>query len=663
MNRRKQISGGQAIVMVSLSLFAMSGMMGLAVDLGWSYFVRHEAQTAADGAAIAAVQAAYNYQQAHTPITDCSSAPGLDCGGPRNCSSFASTSYLSYGCKYASMNGFDSTTNTRQVITAEANVGTAGMPNDPFGHSLGCGTAPCMQPANVEYWVTYRATQTVPQLFSALLGKTNATVAAISTGAISAFGIIGGAYATNQAGDCGEEGCGVDLHFEGSGTASRLTAPNGIYLGSICDGTLRVGCAAFNGDATAGTKTGNCISTSAPCYAIDADSNTTGIQVHTGSPIQMAGAFNPSSHITFSPSNPIIHSPISGALQDPTQGLKQPPVAPNVVGGMQGCGINGDTITGTSGNSAPLVIGPYNYYGYTPKAGNPDTITGNQIKISGNVTFAANGVCQGGHITGAGATQTSSSFPTYIFYGGLMDGAAANIKFGPGQYVVAGTQNNVLVDFNSSNISSTGNGGNMFIFTAPTNGGTGETGASGSGYPGLETQINFMKTQQANFATMVGTLNQGGDIHFESPDTNTLNLNGTNKISGNVPANLTAWDGILFWVDRRNSLVPYAADGSTPTCPTNQATACIKSATLQGEDNVNSKCDHVCGGHVELKGPAGMNLNGVIYEPRGALMEFRGDFTNQLQVIAGEFDFEDNAQIVFQTPTRTLSRYLVSLVQ
>ena len=59
MNRRKRTSGGQAIVMVSLALFSMAGMMGLAVDLGWSYFTQKEAQASADGAAMAAVHEAW----------------------------------------------------------------------------------------------------------------------------------------------------------------------------------------------------------------------------------------------------------------------------------------------------------------------------------------------------------------------------------------------------------------------------------------------------------------------------------------------------------------------------------------------------------------------------------------------------------------------------
>src|SRR3984957_12722894 len=58
MNRRKKNSGGQAIVMVTLALFSMMGMMGLAVDLGWSYFSQKQAQASADAAALASAQEA-----------------------------------------------------------------------------------------------------------------------------------------------------------------------------------------------------------------------------------------------------------------------------------------------------------------------------------------------------------------------------------------------------------------------------------------------------------------------------------------------------------------------------------------------------------------------------------------------------------------------------
>ena len=91
MSTRKQKSGGQAIVMVSLALFTMAGMMGLAVDLGWSYFIQKEAQASADGAALAAVHEGWarlggsvgSVSCGNSSATDlwCSStAPGVACG-------------------------------------------------------------------------------------------------------------------------------------------------------------------------------------------------------------------------------------------------------------------------------------------------------------------------------------------------------------------------------------------------------------------------------------------------------------------------------------------------------------------------------------------------------------------------------------------------------
>src|SRR5579862_8995692 len=74
MTRRKRTSGGQAIVMVTLALFSMVGMMGLAVDLGWSYFSQKQAQAAADTAALAAAQ------EAVTRLGVTSDVSGFNCG-------------------------------------------------------------------------------------------------------------------------------------------------------------------------------------------------------------------------------------------------------------------------------------------------------------------------------------------------------------------------------------------------------------------------------------------------------------------------------------------------------------------------------------------------------------------------------------------------------
>src|SRR5208282_6269125 len=57
---------GQALLLVTLSLFAMCGLLGLAVDLGWSYFVKKSAQNAADAAALAAAYQALNVPNGET---------------------------------------------------------------------------------------------------------------------------------------------------------------------------------------------------------------------------------------------------------------------------------------------------------------------------------------------------------------------------------------------------------------------------------------------------------------------------------------------------------------------------------------------------------------------------------------------------------------------
>ena len=45
---------GQALLSVTFALIAMCGLLGLAVDLGWAYFVKKSAQSSADAAALSA---------------------------------------------------------------------------------------------------------------------------------------------------------------------------------------------------------------------------------------------------------------------------------------------------------------------------------------------------------------------------------------------------------------------------------------------------------------------------------------------------------------------------------------------------------------------------------------------------------------------------------
>src|SRR5512146_3003037 len=92
-SERRNSSGGQALILVTLGLLAMCGMMGLAVDTGWSFFVHKQAQTAADAAALGAVAEGYTRLTAgggNISAFDCTAggngATQLDCQtAPVNC--------------------------------------------------------------------------------------------------------------------------------------------------------------------------------------------------------------------------------------------------------------------------------------------------------------------------------------------------------------------------------------------------------------------------------------------------------------------------------------------------------------------------------------------------------------------------------------------------
>jgi len=319
MNQRKKTSSGQAIVMVTVALFSMAGMMGLAVDLGWSFFVQKTAQTSADGAALAAVQETYKRNSGGLGTLTCGAT--ADCQTHQPCSAIASTSNLANGCLYAKNNGFSS--------------GVAGA-NQEVWMTSGVTTPPPTVPGvtNVKYWVTVRTVQVVPQLFSAVLGNTKGTVSAIATAAIAGSISPGSFYGLNQKGDCltglgstvkSAFNCGVDVDVSGSGSSNtclnadgsssgvsaKLCAPAGIFLASQCSGASLAGCGSGNFSNT-GTN-----------FAGQTQGASSHVWAQSGTQINGAGDVN--DHSLWLPANSL--SRFSSAdFSDPTQNLKQPPI-------------------------------------------------------------------------------------------------------------------------------------------------------------------------------------------------------------------------------------------------------------------------------------------------------------------------------------------------
>lgn len=150
--------------MVTLALIPMFGLLGLAVDVGWMEFTKKSAQAAADAAAMAAL---LQFQSTSFSSDFTCGVNGVVCQAPTSCNP-TPANYLHTGCAYAQLNGFSSSGN--QFVTMQAGVG---VPPTATGVNSSA------------YWVTARVNQSVPQLFSAVLGHATGLVAARATAALS----------------------------------------------------------------------------------------------------------------------------------------------------------------------------------------------------------------------------------------------------------------------------------------------------------------------------------------------------------------------------------------------------------------------------------------------------------------------------------------------
>jgi Flp pilus assembly protein TadG len=171
---------GQALVMATMSLFMLFGIMGLAVDLGWSYYRKQVAQTAADAAALAAAVVAEN--SSGTNVITCGSNNVL-CQAATACTTITGNprSNIDNGCLYAKANGFTNSGN--QTVTMFATA---------------VGTAPNPTQFSVLYQVTATVTETNPQLFSAVNGHAKGQVQAVATAEVVQLPLPYCIYALNQ---------------------------------------------------------------------------------------------------------------------------------------------------------------------------------------------------------------------------------------------------------------------------------------------------------------------------------------------------------------------------------------------------------------------------------------------------------------------------------
>ena len=634
MSKRKKNSGGQAIVMVTLALFSMMGMMGLAVDLGWSYFTQKQAQAAADTAALAAAQEAVTRLGVTSNVSgfncgstgvgankvECTEQPGSTtleyCG-----SSVAPTSNLNNGCVYAKRNGFQyDVGGSRQIVSMQS--GDVTDTNAPGGVK------------RISYWVRVRTIQSVPQLFSFLAGNQNGTVAANATAAIAGSITPGSFYGMDQKGDCltgfSPGHCGTDvITGDGGGggkggsqncgslTKVDLCAPAGIILASSCNSTISGSC----DDGDAGLEQGKFAAASS--LVVMGPSGAVGGK---GQWVDMSGNALATQNTTN-----------AATFADPTAPNPQPPVLTSGAN-IGTCAIPSNGAVATiPGN---VTLGPYLYYSYHTKVGSVPIPDGAPIQVTGTTTFSQGAGTPGASapcpsvtvgalttISTGGVANQNANFPTYVFVGGLTNTGTMNV--GPGQYVMAGSNvsaptsgnpgyvfnNQGVVDGTSLAAQATGT---MFIFTD-------------AAYPTLN--LTSVNAAAGNFTPLVsgatplyqGSINAFGGTDTTLTDGSTASI-GTyglvnSTVGGNLPVSMNPYTGITWWQDRRNSNVGYNQspdDGSVVSC----ASGCSQGST--GTPNVFATANHVTSYSVGVSGANGntkIALNGVWYQPRGAYLD------------------------------------------
>lgn len=549
----KRATRGQALLLVTLSLFTMCGLLGLAVDLGWSYFIKKSAQNAADSAALADAYQALSAIGETGPFSVYTDTPTV-------------------GLAYAQQNLFSPGGNGgRQNVSITPNLGT-------LTRQDGTTVQPCSGNPGlvgcVEYSVTVRTVETIPQLFSAVLGNGAALSSARATAAVVQELVNGSLILLNRndANETLPNGAGIDA------VANPIGAQAGVVVASTLPGTI-----------PSGGVTG-------PIFAMK--------------PVATPGL------------------PDGPEFLDPLRGYGQPPLPTTDPDGQCGkslctyavmgsdmssssifrVGVDGvaDTSRDYGGGGSPtLQSGNYVPSTWAPGCGPSSchSVTpSNQLSIGGTGTVAFN--------------DSSVPFGYYLFYGGLSV-SGGKMVMGQGEYVfIGGGGAGNLTTSSTSDIEGTGA---ILILTGASGAFTGNvTTASGPAnlYPNLLTQINSNELLVA--AAEAGQLAFGLTSLSTGPK---VNVSGLDPTSSALPQNLIPFGGIVLWQDQANSTVNYLPDGNIDL-------SC---------GGINSPCPTgVTNPVLNVQASGSLGLTGTMYQSRGAWINIgTGTLTGNLQVITG----------------------------
>jgi Flp pilus assembly protein TadG len=587
---------GQALIMVTLAGIAMCGLAGLAVDLGWSFFIKKQAQAAADAAALASV---------HDALARLGQVSSFACAADLTCQALAPCAMqppnpagnnIDVACLYAQRNGFQTGGyGGRQNVTVISDATP---------------TPPTVPGVVVDYWVTVRVAQSVPQLFAALISP-QSLVSARATAAIVKASVAGSLLLLNRENDClpmesvNSPTCGVDLLVSANDNQGQeaVRADGGIYMASQQHGATAAN--RYAGENTGGGTV------RAPFTYIRGN----GSHMVSGSSTWVQTPQNRSGDSQF---------------LDPMRGKGQP----RPPTGLANHAIIGGVIQGSSDPANPAILPPGNYYAAAWNNGQLYA-TGNPLDVNGYAQF------------GTGA----AGFSEFVIYGGVnIQQPNTNVTFAPGMYVFAGVRpqangapnpvfalssNASLQDLTPGFGQST-DAGELFVFT--------DTNYVGQGQaleiPPLVAPIaSQLKQGTAGFKT------------GNSPGLQ-INLHGINRNHAALRPDLTEFSPVIIWQDQANSVVKYTADGHIDRscgqdgCP-NAALASNQSPEMY------------------LQGAVNVHLYGTVYQPRGAWTSIAagGNYQVPVQVIAGAFRVQGTASFDMAQVPSPLTRRTAALIE
>jgi len=620
---RRARKRGQVLVMVTLALMMMCGMIGLVIDLGWSYYMRKSAQAAADTAALAAVRRAMaigasmaSYDCTGGVVT-CASTP-IDCpGAPGN---------LASACLYAQNHGFS--TNSRQRVTVQASdqataptvVEACGQGGANVHHPP---TAGCV---DTFYWVTVRISEQIPQLFSAILGNTLGVVSARATAAVARVELIGSLILINRENDPwtpsgNPQPNGYNLYVGGT---PDVIVPGGILLASNAAGPS-------NADPWAGFISGSGTVT-APWTHIRSGGN----YAISGGGSWITTPDNMGDGSWFEDPYQNVYGPRQGG---------QPPLNSNLAAVPAKPVLNGD-LSGYCGGTCE----PGNYFAVAQVNGQT-VATGNQLTITSDVIF------------------NGGAFGDFHFFGGLNVGQA-RVTFGPGRYVFAGVSDPVrtplLNNDNKSTLvssSSGGDAGRLFILT--------DSPAANSGYPGLVDHVQTIDSYLTGIGGVRRWAGPGNTLYFAKSSikagnnlSSRVELWGLNDTSPTLPAELEPFAlspvygrgaGLMIWQDQRNSYVKYTSDGQVDTSCGDLSDPCYNSSPAPPGDSPQ----------LEIWATPYAKYEGVVYQPRGAwtVLQAAGDYQGAMRIVTGALKTQGSGVLNMAGEAPPIINYMTALVE